>query len=126
MISDPKQTYWLYLMACGQRKVYVGVSSDPLRRLREHRRQQSANTKMNRPHDLIAAVEVGPLKDAYAMERRVKRLPHHAKLSLAASLRQDPSWKVLVDRFIKQCPIIERSVLDKYVPDEGAEQSELA
>jgi len=87
--------WWIYLLDCDGR-LYTGITTDPDRRLREHRagRSRSARfTRGARSVELRYAVAVGERSLALRAEHRLKRLPRTEKLKLC---EQSPSAAALL------------------------------
>ncbi len=89
------KTEWqLYLLDCDGR-LYTGISTDPARRLEEHRAGKSRGarfTRGSRQLQLIWQVHVGNRSLAQAAEHRLRRLPRDRKLAIA---HQASDWEQL-------------------------------
>lgn len=76
--------YYVYLLMCADHTIYVGMTNDPLRRLREHNGlipgKSARYTRTRRPCVLLCSYEVGTRGEALSEESRVKKLDHKAKL----------------------------------------------
>jgi putative endonuclease len=82
--------WWVYLLDCDGR-LYTGVTTDPERRLREHRAGRSRSARFTRgisSVELLYAVALGGRSLALRAEHRIKRLPRSEKLRLCG---QSPS-----------------------------------
>lgn len=76
--------WYLYILDCDGR-LYTGISTDPERRVSEHRsrgRRAARFTRVARRHELIYAVAVGTRSDALRAEARVKKLRREKKAAL--------------------------------------------
>ena len=91
--SDGVTVWWIYLIRCKNGRIYTGISPDPGKRFRQHRKRTSAHMRINGPIELIGAQPVGSLGDATALERRIKRLSSADKevLAVAFGPYQSPS-----------------------------------
>lgn len=89
--------WWIYILDCDGR-LYTGVTTDPDRRLREHRAGRSRAARFTRGAvsvELRYAVAVGGRSAALQAEHRLKRLPRQEKLALCG---QSPSAADLLKR----------------------------
>lgn len=89
--------WWLYVLDCDGR-LYTGVTTDPDRRLREHRAGRSRAARFTRGAtsvELRYAVAVGGRSLALQVEYRLKRLSRSEKLTLC---EQSPSSAHLLER----------------------------
>ncbi len=65
--------YYLYVLRSSKdEKLYIGVSADPVRRLREHNSGKSKSTRYRRPFEMIYTKEFEKRKEAYKYEWWVK------------------------------------------------------
>lgn len=74
--------YYLYLLRMENGALYTGITTDPARRLSEHRGERPGGAKYTRAHgasELAAVWEVGDRATASRLEYRVKRLSHAEK-----------------------------------------------
>jgi putative endonuclease len=104
--SDPSVVWWVYLVRCANRRIYVGISPDPMRRFRVHGRRSSAHMRMNKPDCLLGAYRAGPFIRAVQDERAIKRLSHDEKEALASRLRETEDWAALRDSARVPAPLI--------------------
>jgi len=89
--------WWIYLLDCDGR-LYTGVTTDPDRRLQEHRAGLSRSARFTRGAssvELRYTVALGGRSLALRAEHRLRRLPRSEKLSLC---RQSPSAAGLLKR----------------------------
>jgi len=89
--------WWIYLLDCDGR-LYTGVTTDPDRRLREHRAglaRSARFTKGASSLELRYAVALGERAIALQAEYRIKRLPRSEKLRIC---KQSPSAAALLER----------------------------
>lgn len=76
--------WWIYILDCDGR-LYTGVTTDPQRRLREHRAGRTRAARFTRGAtsvELRYAVAVGGRSLALQAEYRLKRLPRAEKLRI--------------------------------------------
>lgn len=82
--EDRTLGWWVYMLRCGDGTLYTGVTTDPDRRLDEHRRGTASRyTRSRRP---VAMVHVEPAPDrsgALRREAAIKRWRRDRKLRLA-------------------------------------------
>jgi putative endonuclease len=89
--------WWIYLLDCDGR-LYTGVTTDPARRLREHRAGRSRSARFTRGAssvELRYAVALEGRSLALRAEHRIKRLSRGEKIELC---RQSPSSALLLER----------------------------
>ena len=83
--------YWVYLVRCGDGKLYTGSTTDLARRLKEHnsgaaRGKRGARfTAGRRPVNLVQAWEVPSWADALRLEARIKKCNRTEKERLIAN-----------------------------------------
>lgn len=88
--------WWLYLLDCDGR-VYTGISTDPERRLAEHRSSRARGAKFTRgARDIRLAyrVRIGERSLALRAEARLKKLPRARKLHI---LSTQPDYPMLAE-----------------------------
>lgn len=76
--------WWLYLLDCDGR-LYTGISTDPERRLAEHRQGGSRAARFTRGARELAlkyAVPIGDRSLAQRAEAQLRRLPRAEKLAI--------------------------------------------
>ncbi len=82
--SSLETTWWIYVLDCDGR-LYTGVTTDPERRLQEHRAGRSRAARFTRGAasvELRYTVAMGERSLALRAESRIKRLPRSEKLKL--------------------------------------------
>ena len=82
--EETASVWWVYILDCDGR-LYTGVTTDPDRRLREHRAGRTRAARFTRGAtsvELRYAVAVGGRSLALQAEYRLKRLPRAEKLML--------------------------------------------
>lgn len=80
--------YYVYLLRCTDDSLYTGVTTDPIRRFKEHRSQGSKAAKYTRSHAVqrIAALFLAKSKQAaYRLEYHIKSLSKVEKEALLSS-----------------------------------------
>jgi len=76
---------FVYLLRCGDGTLYCGWSTDPERRLRQHRAGTASRyTRRRLPVELVYTREFETRSEAMREEIRIKRLPRAEKSALAA------------------------------------------
>jgi len=84
-------TYYAYLLECSDGSYYAGWTSDPDRRLEEHRRGQGSRyTRSRRPLRLVYTASYATRSEAMKAERALKGLSHAQKASLAETQEFNP------------------------------------
>lgn len=89
--------WWVYLLDCDGR-LYTGISTDPERRLEEHRNGGVRGARFTRGARRLVlryCVSIGTRGQAQAVEYRLKRLPRRSKLAI---INQAPSAGELLRR----------------------------
>ena len=77
---------YVYLLHCADGTLYCGWSTDPDRRLREHRAGTASRyTRSRLPVELALALPQPDRSAAMREEARIKRLPRSTKLALLAA-----------------------------------------
>ena len=77
------RTYWVYIMASRSRVVYVGVTNDLARRVREHKQGLIPGfTQQYRVTRLVYFEEFGEIEDAIAREKQIKGWGRARKVKL--------------------------------------------
>ena len=78
--------YWVYLLASHNRRLYVGVTNDLERRVREHKAGEgSAFTQRYHIHRLVYFEEHMDVRDAICREKEIKGWRRARKLALIES-----------------------------------------
>src|SRR3569623_328461 len=91
---------WVYIMADRYRgAMYVGVTSDLPRRIREHRTGTGSDfCARYKLHRLVWAERGDAIEDCIAHEKRVKRWRREWKFDLIE--RANPDWRDLFDLLV--------------------------
>jgi putative endonuclease len=84
----PKVAAFVYLLRCSDGTLYCGWSTDPERRLRQHRAGRASRyTRTRLPVELVYTRELASRSDAMREEARIKRLSPADKRRLAGAAR---------------------------------------
>ncbi|HEY4715156.1 MAG TPA: GIY-YIG nuclease family protein [Candidatus Paceibacterota bacterium] len=80
--------YFVYILECADKSLYVGCTNDLKKRLKEHNhsKQGAHYTKIRRPVVLRYSEKLPTLATARAREAEIKRLTRTKKLSLIKKL----------------------------------------
>ena len=75
--------YFVYMLLCKDRSLYTGITTDVVRRFREHKNKKGGHYTASHPVIKIVHTECFATRSA-ALKREIfiKSLPQHAKLSL--------------------------------------------
>ncbi len=89
--------YYLYILASGRNgTLYVGVTNSLIRRIYEHKNDQSDGfTKKYQIHNLVYYEEYKDVNVAIARETQVKKWNRKWKINLIVQI--NPEWKDLYD-----------------------------
>lgn len=74
--------WYLYIIICGDKSLYTGISTDVARRFKEHNGKNKKGAKYLRsrkPLTLIFQTKIGSRSLALKVERKVKKLPKAKK-----------------------------------------------
>lgn len=79
--------YFVYILECSDKSLYVGCTNNLLKRLKQHNTSKSGAhyTKIRRPVELRYQEAFRTLSKARAREAELKRLPRMKKLALIKS-----------------------------------------
>jgi putative endonuclease len=87
-------TYYVYILASNSRALYVGVTSDLVRRLHEHRTGvASAFTRRYSVHRLVYVETASNPRDAINRETQIRRWTRRKKIALVEGT--NAMWKEL-------------------------------
>jgi len=80
--------YFVYILECADKSLYVGCTNDLKKRLKEHNhsKQGAHYTKIRRPVVLRYSEKLPTLATARAREAEIKRLTRTKKLNLIKKL----------------------------------------
>lgn len=86
----PEKPWFVYLLICRGGRLYAGVTSDLVARMRKHRSGTGAKfTRGHPPESLLAAKPFSSRSKAQAMEHQVKQMTAIAKRALATEWTQE-------------------------------------
>jgi putative endonuclease len=90
--------YYVYILRCGDGKLYTGITTDPARRLAEHNGQGGRGAKYTatrRPVTMVGCWEAGDRASASRLEWRIKALkrPEKERLINIGPEEYFPDWK---------------------------------
>ena len=91
-----RRRYWVYVLASRSRTLYVGVTGNLDRRLKEHRGGWSEFTNSYRVNRLVYFEVFEWVWDAIAREKQIKRWRREKKVGLVE--RFNPEWKDLTSQ----------------------------
>jgi putative endonuclease len=78
--------YHVYILRCGDGTYYTGQTTDLDKRVMAHNRGTGARyTRGRGPVQLVYHVGVTTLREAFILERKIKRLPRTGKEKLIAT-----------------------------------------
>ena len=79
--------YFVYMLRCADGTMYTGITTDIVRRVREHNSTKSGAryTQTRRPVSCVYAEQAHDRSSALKREYAIKRLSRQAKLQLVAS-----------------------------------------
>ena len=86
-MNDRSSIWSIYMIRCGDRSLYTGVTNDVARRFAVHQSGSSQAAKYTRtrhPLKLVFTAEIGTKSAAYSAEYHVKKLHKKTKESLVA------------------------------------------
>jgi putative endonuclease len=88
------KTYHVYIMASASRVLYIGVTGDLLRRVREHKEMRIPGfTTRYRVTELVYFEPFGDIRIAIAREKQIKGWLRTRKIALIDSF--NPRWRDL-------------------------------
>ena len=97
-MSQPKRTYWVYIMTNRSGTLYTGVTGNLVRRVSEHRsRKIPGFASRYRIDRLIHAEPFTDIRDAIAREKQIKAWRRSHKVNLIA--QSNPEWRDLGDEW---------------------------
>jgi putative endonuclease len=97
------KTYHVYIMASASRVLYIGVTGDLLRRVREHKEKKvSGFTARYSVSELVYFEAFGDVRVAIAREKQLKGWLRSRKIALIKSF--NPHWQDLSAELQKPTP----------------------
>jgi putative endonuclease len=88
MAVSTMNDWYLYMVRTATGQLYTGISTDPVRRLRQHNGELSGGAKALRgkgPLTLVYQQAMPNRREASKAEYKIKQLPKAAKLALLGS-----------------------------------------
>jgi putative endonuclease len=93
------KSYFVYILCCNSRRLYVGVTNNLMRRVYEHKSKLIAGfTKRYNIDQLVYYEQHGEIVNAIAREKRIKNWPRIKKLALIERL--NPRWTDLAGELL--------------------------
>jgi putative endonuclease len=79
------KAYYVYILECHGERLYIGITTDPERRIEEHRggRRGAKYTRANPPERLLAFERVADRSAALKLEAALRKLRRPEKLAWA-------------------------------------------
>jgi putative endonuclease len=97
------RTFWVYILASRSRVLYVGVTNDLLRRVREHQMHEVPGfTAKYRIDRLVHCEETDDIDAAIAREKEIKGWRRSKKIELIEAA--NPTWFDLSEGWFEQAP----------------------
>jgi putative endonuclease len=82
-VREAVRVVYVYLLRCADGSLYCGWTTDPERRLRQHRAGTASKyTKRRRPVEYALLIEADDRSAALREEARIKKLSRREKLAL--------------------------------------------
>jgi putative endonuclease len=80
-------SYWIYILSCSDNSLYVGISSNLKKRIKEHENGFVPYTKNRKPIKIIYQQNYSSRIEAAKREKEIKGWRREKKLALAKNLR---------------------------------------
>jgi putative endonuclease len=80
--------YFVYIVECADKSLYTGITTDAVRRLKEHNGEEKGGakaTRMKRPVTLVYTEKHPSRSDASRREYEIKQFSREEKLALIKS-----------------------------------------
>ncbi len=94
-MKDETDSWFVYMLICGDETIYTGIARDPEKRLAEHNSgiNGAKYTRSRRPVSMVYLEELPSRSTAASRECRLKRFSRQQKLRLIQSCgcRSNPS-----------------------------------
>ncbi len=102
---------YIYIMASPRKRLYIGVTSDLMQRVKEHKSNSDPNSFCSRYniHDLVYYEVFESINQAIARETSLKGILRIRKVQLIVGL--NPSWRDLSVDWGKSAPAFDESKL---------------
>ena len=85
--SSEAELWWVYMLRCADRSIYVGVTRCLIRRLRQHNGELAGGAKYTRgrrPVEVVWRRPAASRGDAQSLEAQLRKLSKQDKLKLIA------------------------------------------
>jgi Predicted endonuclease containing a URI domain len=85
MVINPENNWIIYLLECGDKSLYCGITNNLERRLKQHRGESKGGAKYTRSHQpcrLVYKEESLSRSKALQREAVIKKMTKEAKLAL--------------------------------------------
>ena len=93
-MRSPGASYFVYIVASPSRTIYIGVTNDLARRVREHRTQETPGfTATYHVDQLVWFEEFADPDEAISREKQLKNWTRAKKIKLIESM--NPTWNDL-------------------------------
>jgi putative endonuclease len=96
-IMKAKSQWWVYFVCCADNSFYTGITTDLIRRVRQHNGELVGGaryTRARQPVSLAYAVKSDTRSSASALEYKLRKLPKATKLTLVEQYQQEQQEKV--------------------------------
>lgn len=81
--------YYIYLLECADDTIYTGITTDVLRRFKEHQSGKAARyTRVHKPTRILYTEKHPDRSSALKREAEIKKWPREKKLSLFSSRKK--------------------------------------
>ncbi|MFA6376023.1 MAG: GIY-YIG nuclease family protein [Candidatus Paceibacterota bacterium] len=78
--------YFVYLLQCGDKSIYTGITTDVARRLKEHKHKKGGHYTVSRgAAKIIHTEQFATRSEALKREAEIKKWPRLKKIALAAN-----------------------------------------
>jgi putative endonuclease len=90
---------YVYIVASRSRRIYIGVTSDLVRRVDEHKRKVGSSFAAKYNMDrLVYYEQYGDIRDAIEREKQLKKWRREKKVGLIE--RENPEWRDLTEDWV--------------------------
>jgi putative endonuclease len=98
------RTYYVYILANRSKTLYVGVTSDPARRILQHRSGTASHfTRQYMVRRLVHIESTSKPRDAIAREKQIKQWTRAKKVALIEA--DNPQWADLAAVWFADSPL---------------------
>jgi putative endonuclease len=115
-----ERTYYVYIVACNSRRLYIGVTNNLVRRIWEHKRKLVKGfTARYNLDQLVYYESTSDVRVAIEREKQLKNWPRRRKLALVESV--NPAWRDLSDEWTTEADAERDSVPREELKTRGTE-----